>query len=324
MSNTVNGALLLLLSAAVAARAHMVSMSTGEIRVEGTRARYEFRVPLYEVAHVTDPERTLLDAIKFSSADKPARRTEAKCDRNANENALICVALYEFEAPVEVLHAVSSFHKVTVTNHVHLLRAVKGDVTDQAVLDLSFPKADIRFRPPSPAELAVQQSGGGALRALGGLAQWLFIAALVLAARSRRELLQLAAMLFIGELAAAFILPQTNWQPAPAFVEAAAALTVAYLAVEILAFPAAGQRWLVVLVLGAFHGLYFSMFTTASGFSTGWVMAGAVLAELVQIGLVAFVFSKLARPLESLQPARVGAALLMVTGLAWFALRLKG
>ena len=315
----------LFLSVALAvAQAHMVSMSTGEMRIEGLRGRYEFRVPLYEVAHVTDPERTLLEAIRFSSQGHPARRIEGKCRRDTNENALICVAVYEFDGPVDVLQAVSSFHTATVSNHVHLLRAVKGDVTDQAVLDFSFPKADIRFRPPSSAELAMQQSGGGALRALGGLAQWLFIAALVLASRTRKELWQLAAMFFIGEVAAAAIVPMTAWQPAPAFVEAAAALTVAYLAVEILAFPDAGQRWLVVLVLGAFHGLYFSMFTAASGYRTGWVMAGAVLAEALQIAAVGWAFSKLARPLEALRPVRVAAALLMTTGLIWFALRLKG
>lgn len=323
MSSIVNSALFLV-SGVTVALAHMVSMSTGEIRVDGLRGRYEFRVPLYEVAHVAEPERTLLDAIKFSTDGKAARRTEGKCQQDSAENALICVALYEFSSPVDVLHVVSSFHTATVSNHVHLLRAVKGDVTDQAVLDFSFPQADIRFRPPSAAEMAVQQSGSGAMRALGGLAQWLFIAALVLAARTRRELLVLSATFFAGELAAAFIVPMTAWQPAPAFVEAAAALTVAYLAVEILAFPEAGQRWLVVLVLGAFHGLYFSIFTTASNFAPARVMFGALVAEAVQIALLGLVFSKLARPLEAWRPVRVAAALLVMTGLAWFALRLKG
>lgn len=323
MSSTARIALWLF-SAALAASAHMVSMSTGEIRVEGTRARYEFRVPLYEVPHVTEPEKTLLGAIRFSSSGQEARQTEGRCRRETSENAIICTAIYEFGQPVETLHAESRFHSVTVANHVHLLRAVKGDVVDQAILDFSFPKADIRFRPPTAGELAVQQAGGGALRAGGGLAQWLFIAALVLAARSRRELLTLTGMFFAGELLAALVLPQTSWQPAPAFVEAAAALTVAYLAVEILAFPLAGQRWLVVLVLGAFHGLYFSLFTTASGYSAGWVMAGVLMAEAIQIAAVAFVFSRVERPLAAWQPARVAAGLLMATGLAWFVLRLKG
>ena len=68
----------------------------------------------------------------------------------------------------------------------------------------------------------------------------------------------------------------------------------------------------------------FSMFTAASGFQTAWVMLGAVLAEVLQIGVIGFLFSRLARPLEWLRPVRVAAALLVVTGLAWFALRLKG
>lgn len=323
MSNTAKTALCLL-SAVCAAHAHMVSMSTGEIRVEGARARYEFRVPLYEVPHITDPEKDLLGAIRFSSNGAEARRTEGKCRRETSENAIICTAIYEFNGAVDILHAESSFHKVTVANHVHLLRAVKDDVTDQAVLDLSFPKADVRFRPPTAGELALQQSGGGALRAAGGLAQWLFIAALVLAARGRRELITLAGMFIAGEIAAAMFLPMTTWQPAPAFVEAASALTVAYLAVEILAFPEAGQRWLVVLVMGLFHGLYFSLFTTASGYTVGWVMLGVVIAEAAQIGAVAWLFSRLEKPLAALRPVRLAAGVLMVTGLAWFAMRLKG
>ncbi|MCC6536183.1 MAG: HupE/UreJ family protein [Bryobacterales bacterium] len=316
--------LLLLLLLSAGARAHMVSMSSGEVRVEGARARYELRVPLYEVAHVKDPERTLLDAVVFSSAGAPSRRTEATCRQEKSEDALICIAVYEFAAPVEVLTARSRLHAALVANHVHLLRATRGDVTDQALLDLSFPQADIRFRPPTSWELAVQHAGAGALRVLGGLAQWLFLAALVLAARSRRELFMLTAMFCAGEVAAALIVPQMNWTPAPAFIEAASALTIAYLAVEILLFPEAGQRWLVVAVLGAFHGLYFAMFTTTGNLRGGWVMAGVLAAELPLLAAMAWLFSRLARPLAALRPVRAAAALLVVTGLVWFAMRLKG
>jgi len=317
--------LLLLLFSAVAPTllAHMVSMSSGEVRVEGARARYELRVPLYEVAHVKDPERTLLDSITFSSAGVPARRTEAKCREEKSEDALICIAVYEFAAAVEVLTAQSRLHTALVANHVHLLRAMHGEVTDQALLDLSFPKADIRFRPPTSFELAAQHAGAGALRVLGSLAQWLFMAALVLAARSRREFFILVAMFCVGEVAAS-IVPQTNWSPAPAFIEAASALTIAYLAVEILLFPEAGQRWLVVAVLGAFHGLYFAMFTTTGNLRIGWVIAGVLAAELPVLVAMAWLFSRLARPLEALRPVRAAAAVLMATGLVWFAMRLKG
>ena len=37
---------------AAPAFAHVVSMSSGDLSVEGTHARYELRMPLYEIAHV--------------------------------------------------------------------------------------------------------------------------------------------------------------------------------------------------------------------------------------------------------------------------------
>src|SRR5260370_17907224 len=46
---------------------HMVSMSTGELKVDGNRAHYELRMPSYEVAHVREPEHTLLEHIRFKS-----------------------------------------------------------------------------------------------------------------------------------------------------------------------------------------------------------------------------------------------------------------
>jgi hypothetical protein len=36
-------------------RGHMVSMSTGDLKVDGARASYELRMPMYEVAHVREP-----------------------------------------------------------------------------------------------------------------------------------------------------------------------------------------------------------------------------------------------------------------------------
>ncbi|MFN7923794.1 MAG: HupE/UreJ family protein [Bryobacteraceae bacterium] len=303
--------------------AHMVSISTGEIRIEGNRGRYELRMPYYEIQHLQDPESVLPGSIRFFGGGGEARRLEAKCHRQDNENALICEASYQFPAPVDVLEAVSTFHSTTVPNHVHLLRAVKDGNNDQAVLDLTFPRATLRFRPPTTSEIAVQHSAAGAVRAVGGAMQWLFLAALVLAARTRRELFTLAAMFIAGEAVSCIVVPLTNWQPAPRFVEAAAALTIAYLAVEILLLPEAGQRWLVVAVLGAFHGLYFSLFITSGEYSTGWVLLGVALAELAVIAALGWIFSGLARPLESLKPVRAASVLLLVTGLGWFFLRLR-
>jgi hypothetical protein len=317
-------ALVAALAGAVTAAAHMVSISTGEIVVESNQARYEIRVPLYEVAHVRDPERTLVSAVRFRSGGVEGRLMESRCRQDAAENALICEASYEFPAAVEAIEAASTLHQVTVPNHVHLLRATRGDTRDQAVLDLSFPRTELRFRPPTTLEIATRQSIAGALRAAGGPAQWLFLIALVIAARTRREMALLAAMLVAGEAAACAALPLTGWAPAPRFVEVACALTIAYLAVEALWLPQAGQRWLVVAVLGLFHGLYFAIFIRESEYGTGWVLGGAFLAELALLAALGWVLSRVARALAPWQPARAASAALLVTGLAWFFWRLRG
>jgi hypothetical protein len=191
------------------------------------------------------------------------------------------------------------------------------------LFDISFSSATLRFRPPTPLETAVTQAGGGALRAWGGAAQILFLASLVLAARSRRELILLTAMFLAGQIAAALVVQRTGWQPPARFVEAAAGLTIAYLAVEILLLPKAGMRWLIVAVLGAFHGLYFELFLRTTGYRALYVLTGAALAEIALIAVCALLFSYLGKHLKALRPVPVCASVLFVTGMAWFFLRLR-
>jgi hypothetical protein len=146
----------------------------------------------------------------------------------------------------------------------------------------------------------------------------------VLAARSRRELLLLAGMFTAGQIGSALLVPLMRWQPAPRFVEAAAALTIAYLSVEVLLLPKAGARWLVAGVLGIFHGLYFGLFLETSGFHAGYVLAGVVLADAAAIAVLALVLSRVARWTQALRPVQVSASMLLVFGMVWFFLRLRG
>jgi hypothetical protein len=309
-----------LFALAAPAFAHMVSMSTGELRIQGREAEYELRMPLYEVAHIQDPERALFENIKFAGA----RMTKKSCHDEPAANAYVCIASYEFAHPPDPLEVECTFHAITVPNHVHLLRASQDGKTDQAVFDFSFQKATLRFKPPTTMEKAFSELVAGVFRAFSGAAQILFLASLVLAARNRRELVALAGMFIAGEIATCLVAPHVAWQPAPRFVEAAAALTVAYLAVEILLLPAAGKRWLIVGVLGIFHGLYFHIFLQTSGFAPFYVMSGVVLAELAIIALFALAFSKVTKLMASLRPVQVCASLLLAVGMVWFLLRLKG
>jgi hypothetical protein len=314
----------LLLAAAAPAFAHMMSMSTGDLRIEGTAARYELRMPLYEIAHVPDAQRSLLGRIHFSSGGRAAVLRKQSCREDVALSSWVCNAELEFAAPVDRLDVECSFHAVTVPNHVHLLRVEKDGRRDQALFDLSFPKATLRFTPPSALETAATEGGAGFLRALGGPVQWLFLAALALAARRRAELAALAAMFLAGQAAAVVIVPLTGWQPAPRFVEAAAALTIAYMAVEILILPAAGARWAVAGALGAFHGLYFHLFLQESGYSAALVLCGAALAEIPVIAGMGLAAARIGRIAKSLRPLQFSASALLVFGMAWFILRLRG
>ena len=308
---------------AAPAFAHVVSMSTGDLKIEDRRAHYELRMPLYEMSHVTGAEQTLLDHIHFSSSGGAAKLIKKDCTADQGQGTYFCTADYEFPEPVDQLDVECTFHAVTVPNHVHLLRVVNGVRRDQALFDLSFSKATLRFRPPTPTEIAITECGAGIMRAVGGLVQVLFLASLVLAARTRRELAAISGMFVAGQIASALIVAHTPWQPAPRFVEAAAALTLAYLAVEILLLPRAGSRWLIAGLLGAFHGLYFLLFIQSTGYAPGYVLLGAVVAQLVLIATFALIFSRINPWISALRPVQVSAATLLVVGMVWFFLRLR-
>jgi hypothetical protein len=305
---------LLLLLPVCAAWAHVMSMSSGDLTVDGARAHYDLRMPLYEIVHVSNPEQALLEHIRFAGA----RLVKHDCHADTARDVYLCSADYEWPLPVEQIDVECTFPAVTVPNHVHLLRAERAGKRDEAIFDLAFTRATLRFRPPTKTEIVVTQAGAGFVRALSGAVQLLFLGALVLAARTRRELLAMTGMFLAGEIACVAIVPHTSWQPAPRFVEAAAALTIAYLAVEILLLPEAGARWAIAGVLGAFHGLYFHLFVQTTAYSAPLVVAGAALAECGAVSVLALIFSKLRRGTKAL------ACVLLAFGLAWFFLRLRG
>src|SRR6516162_9571913 len=93
-------------------RAHVVSMSTGEIRMDGPTATYDLRVPMYEVPKVADPQKTLLDHIRFGDG----HRTCASCQDV--DGTYVCHAEYEFPGlHPNALDVECSLFQVTVPNH---------------------------------------------------------------------------------------------------------------------------------------------------------------------------------------------------------------
>ncbi len=309
----------LLLFLPAGALAHMVSMSTGELKIDGRLARYELRMPSYEAAHVRDPERTLFDHIHFRSGGAEGRITQKQCA--SDKDNLNCAATYEFASPVDQLEIECTFASVTVPNHIHLLRAYRADKSDQAVFDLSYTTAEIRFRPIAPWEIFVRESGAGFFRAIAGFAPLLFLVALALAARTFRELVVLALAFLIGEGVACALAASVILMPSPRFIEAAASLTIAYLAFEIALLPTSGQRWLVVGVLGLFHGAYFSLFLTASGYGLPGFLSGVIVGEVVVLTPLYLGLSRLIRGMRFPRVVPAAATVLMTIGVAWFVAR---
>ena len=291
----------LTLLAAGMAHAHVVSMSSGELHVDGRTASYELRMPMYEVEHVTNPETTLLDQIRFEGA----RRTSSECHQDSG--VYICRAQFEFERDVpDRIEAECTLFKVTVANHVHLLYAVQGQNSDQHVFDQTFTRAEVRFHPPSRTELVVRDAANGIARLVKSPAGLLFLAVLVLAARSRREAAILAVAFLAGEWLALPIAPRIPMSFSPQFLESILALTVAYLAAEIVFLPDGRARWMVVPVLGVAHGLPFAAFPPA-------YLGGASTVQLLLLAVLTFAALKMPQRWR-----RPGAAVFLACGLGWF------
>jgi HupE / UreJ protein len=288
------------------AYAHVVSMSSGELHVNGRTATYELRIPTYELTHVTHPETALLDQLKFEGG----RRTSSMCQ--AQDGTYICRADYEFDRPVpDKIEVECTLFQVTVPNHVHLLYAVQGPNSDQAVFDQSFRQAEVRFHPPSRAELIAKAAVAGIARLFTSVSGLLFLAVLVLAARNIREMGILTIALLVGEWLARPLSLRIPMSFSPEFLEAVLALTVAYLAAEIVFLPDSQARWAVVPILGIAHGLPFAAFP--SSYLTAASITQAILLTALWLA---------ARFVTRVSPAnwkRPAAGVMLVAGIGWFA-----
>ena len=293
---------LLTLLACGIAHAHVVSISNGELRITGRTATFELRVPAYEVENVAAPETTLLNEIRFGEA----KRTSSECKKDGDW--LVCDASYEFAQPVpDKIQVECTLYRATVPNHVHMLYAVQGENGDQKVFDQNTSIIEMRFHPPSLWESITRDGSAGALRLLRSFAGLLFLAVIAVAARSRREAFIMGATFVLAEWAVRPLSPFIPLSLSPEFLEAVMALTVAYLAGELLLLPEGPARWGIVPLLGLIHGLPFVAFPPL-------YLGGAVIAQAILLGAFSLVVLRL--PGSWRKPT---ATLLLAIAGAWFA-----
>jgi len=308
---------------AIHADGHVMSLSSGELRLDGAHAELAIEVPLYEVSDLEKPESTVLDSFVLSSSAGEAKRLEAACETVESEGAFRCRASYALDEEPASVEVECRLAETVVSGHVHVLRAFRGDDIEQKVFDYTHRRHTFRFRALTPFELVTEAASAGFWRALGGPLQALFILALAAAARSRRELLVLLAAFVAAEAATAILASWQGWRPPARFLEAAAALTVAYIGVETLALPEASGRWLVAGGMGVFHGLAFGVFLQQTEFAPAPFLGGVAAAEGGLLALFAGAKSWLGRAFGERRTAQALAGLLIVVGLVWFGFRLR-
>jgi hypothetical protein len=191
-----------------------------------------------------------------------------------------------------------------------LLTAEQGKNQDQIVFDQTMPKGEVRFRPPSPAEIILRDLTNGLYRQVTSLASLLFLLGIGLAARSVKQAGGMVAVLIAVEWISPALAVKIPTTFSPQFLESAVTLAVAYLAVEILFLPDGGGRWVAVAAAGVFEGVMFA------GFPKNYLVG----ANLIQVaGMAVFTLAALRLRQPWRRPA---AALLLVAALVWFAIRL--
>ena len=307
-----------LIPCAIPAAAHVLSVSQGRLRLAGQTVRYELRMPLSEIPAGENPQATLLQAFDVFSDGQAGTLADQACREEVGQGLYICEAEYRFDAQPAKVSVRCEFPSVTVPHHMHILLSGEGDSARQTVFDITSRESDIRFIPPTLGEVVATNLGAGSRKAITSPELLLFLVALALAARARREFFVCAGAFLCAQAAIAAAAGILGWIPPTRFLEAAAALTVAYLASEILFLPDAKHRWVVCGSMGCFHGLFLAAFLAASGMKAPYFLPGAISTE----ALIVTAAGAIRLTVVSRRAEQLAGILLLVVGLAWFGLRL--
>ena len=291
-------------------------MSQGSLRLDGQSVRYELRMPLSEVPQDPDRQRILLEALVVQSEGAEGLLAEGACREELGQDLYICEAAYRFADPPDTVSVRCEFPSVTVPHHVHILRSGEGDTARQTVFDITFREAEIRFAPPTWLETATTEVGAGLRKAITSPELLLFLVGLALAGRTRVEFAGCAGAFFGAQSAVALASGLWGWQLPSAFLEAAAALTVAYVAAEVLFLPDAKNRWVVCGAMGCFHGLFLGAFLGTARMNPAYFLPGALGIEALLAAGIGGMRLRFARR----RTEQLVGLLLLVLGLGWFAL----
>ncbi len=300
--------------------AHVVSVSQGDLVLDGTTAQFELRMPLSEAPEGPRRDQLLLEAFDVRVDGRSVERGTGSCREASSGADLICRTELRFDTEPTTVSVRSDLPSVTVPQHVHVLRSGEGDMARQTVLDITVREASVRFAPPTTLEIVQTASGAGMRRVLTNPELLLFLIALALAGRTLRELSACMGGFLCVQALVVATAGIHGWLPPLGFLESAAALAVAYLAAEVLALPEGTHRWVVCALIGCFHGLFLASFVASAELPVQYFLPAALGAE----GALAAVAGTIRLRFANQRSEQIVAILLLVIGLGWFGLRLIG
>ena len=246
---------------------HSISVSTSDGVVEDRTLRLTLRMPRYEVEQL--PHAKLVASIQIEGA----KLTASDCQ--PVETDLSCQLVYEFPAiPAERLAATVTLARVTVPNHVHIMKLTRNGIARQAIFDRTFEREQIDFHESAKAEIWWRAARMGFVQ-LGF--QPILLILLLIVPRPLAYTIG-AAIAFL------LVLPDRFYAP-PGFFELATAMALVYLALESLFFSQAGGKWIFCALIGAIEGTALAVLARPTGagavaFGTGNLLAAFSLSLL--------------------------------------------
>jgi hypothetical protein len=287
-----------LLFLALAAQGHSISVSTSEGLIEGTVLDLHLRMPKYEADHIPKGPN---GAPNFPSAFLIANATFQTIQCNPLGDNLNCHLSYQFQNnPPDDLAVNVTLARITVPNHVHIMRLTRAGMQRQGVFDRTFEQETFHF-----GRAGYWQGWWRGARL--GLSQLLYQHLLLLLVLAIGILSVPAAYVAVAGAAFFLVLPDQFYAP-PAFFELAAALALLYLAVEARFFPNANGRWVVAAAIGLLEGAALAVLARPAGldavaFGTGNLVGQALLCALG---------SRFLRKLRSRSPQHLATVLIAV------------
>lgn len=357
--NAKTAAALVLVSIALGSRvagAHQVGLSRGDYALRGAVIDAELVFQKGELAQLVPAADTnrdgALDATEIAAARRAVEAAvvggvEVTGDGAPCAGALVDAAAVDADGvslratytcavrPRAIRVRVKLFAELA-HGHRHLAALRAGGSVVDAVASAAQPSFALTVD-AEPGQVPAATSAGAMFRLgvehiLTGYDHLLFLFGLVLVGGRARSLVGVVTAFTAAHSISLALAALGVWAPSSRFVEPAIALSIAYVGVENLFVKSAEKRWRITFPFGLVHGFGFAgalaeielprakvplaLLTFNLGVEAGQLAAMAVVLPVV-------VFASRWRWFR-LSGVRALSVLLAITGLAWFAVRVRG